>query len=384
MRLLHIVHTLNPDRGGPSESVRMFVRAHQRAGNQVEVATLDAAKDGPHGDAYQKIANCEVHPCGPGKTNYGYSPLLEEWLKANYQRFDGVIVNGVWQFHGVAARRALAGRKRYVVFAHGMLDPYFKDRYPLKHLKKLVYWTLQESRNLNAAQAVCFTSEEEKRVAGQGFPFCRFRREVVPYGTMGPSGEPELLKRAFFEEWPELQRKKYLLFLGRIHPKKGCDLLLKAFAQAANPEMHLVMAGPDETGLGADLKTLAVRLGIQDRIRWTGMLRGNAKWGAFYGAEAFVLPSHQENFGIAVADALACGVIPLISDKVNIAPDVAADGAGLMETDTLEGTVRLLEQFDRQSADERATMRKKALDCYQVRYSLGNAAQELYRVLGLA
>ena len=383
MRLLHVVHTLNPDRGGPSESVRMFVQAHQRAGNEVEVATLDGMADGPLGDGYQGLVTCPVHRCGPGKSNYGFSPKLEQWLNANYHRFDGVIVNGVWQYHGVAARRALAGRKPYVVFAHGMLDPYFKNRYPLKHLKKLVYWLMQEHRNLNSAEAVCFTSEEEKRVAAIGFPFRRFSGVVVPYGTMGPSGDPEVSKQVFLTDWPQLKGKKYLLFLGRIHPKKGCDLLLEAFAKVAQSETQLVMAGPDETGWGPELTTQAQRLGIAERITWTGMLRGEAKWGAFYGAEAFILPSHQENFGIAVADALACGVIPLISDKVNIAPDVAGDGAGLMEPDTLDGTMRLLEAFQSLSPEEAISMRARAVGCYQRRYALGTAAQEVYKALGL-
>jgi len=374
---------MNPDRGGPSESVRMFARAHQRAGNEVEVATLDGASDGPEGDGFRKLIACAIHPCGPGKTNYGYSPRLDEWLKANYRRFDGVIVNGVWQYHGVAARKAIAGRKPFVVFAHGMLDPYFKNRFPLKHLKKLVYWTLQEHRNLNAAQAVCFTSEEEKRVAADGFPFCRFRRVVVPYGTMGPSGDPEALKQAFLASWPGLRGKNYLLFLGRIHPKKGCDLLLEAFAQTAKPGLQLVMAGPDETGWSEDLKARADQLGVGERITWTGMLRGDAKWGAFYGAEAFVLPSHQENFGIAVADALACGVVPLISDKVNIAPDVAGDGAGLMEADSVEGTVRLLTAFQELNVKQLTEMRVRALACYEKRYALNGAAQEVYKALGI-
>jgi len=362
----------------------MFVRAHQRAGNEVEVASLDGPTDGPAGDGYQQLVGCPVHACGPAKANYFYSPKLDQWLMANYQRFDGAIVNGLWQYNGVAARKALAGRKPYVVFAHGMLDPYFKDRYPLKHLKKLVYWIMQEHRTLNASKAVCFTSEEEKRVAGIGFPFCRFNRVVVPYGTMGPSGDPEALKAAFFEIWPGLKGKRYLLFLGRIHPKKGCDLLLEAFAKVANPELQLVMAGPDEIGWEAELKTQAARLGIAERITWTGMVRGDAKWGAFYGSEAFILPSHQENFGIAVADALACGVIPLISDKVNIAPDVAADGAGLMESDTLEGTVKLIEDFQGLSAEQRRKMRQLALDCYANRYALKSAAQAVYQAMGLA
>jgi glycosyltransferase involved in cell wall biosynthesis len=361
----------------------MFVRAHQLAGNEVEVATLDGPAAGPEHDGYQRLLSCPVHPCGPGKTNYGFSPRLDEWLNANYQRFDAAIVNGVWQYHGVAAHRALSGRKPYVVFAHGMLDPYFKNRYPLKHLKKLAYWVLHEMRNLNDAQAVCFTSEEEKRVAARGFPFRRFRRVVVPYGTLGPTGEPETLKREFLSAWPQLQGHKYLLFLGRLHPKKGCDLLIEAFARVAKSDTYLVMAGPDESGWGQQLKAEAARLQVADRIIWTGMLRGEVKWGAFYGAEAFVLPSHQENFGIAVADALACGVIPLVSDKVNIAPDVAADGAGLIDTDTLEGTIRLLDSFQELSREERVAMRERAIACYRRRYALNNAAQEVYKALGV-
>jgi len=353
--------------------------AHLRAGNQVEVATLDDPASG-----YEKLVNCTVHPCGPGRSNYGFSPKLTDWLVSNRDRFDGVIVNGVWQFHGVAARKALSGRKPYVVFAHGMLDPYFKQRYPLKHLKKLIYWILQERRNLNRAQAVCFTSEEEKRIAGDGFPFRRFRRVVVPYGTTGPSGEPDELKAVFLDQFPLLKGRPYLLYLGRIHPKKGCDLLLEAFAQAAPVNLHLVMAGPDEVGWRSELEAEASGLGLNGRVHWTGMLRGQAKWGSFYGADAFILPSHQENFGIAVADALACGLIPLISDKVNIASDVVGDGAGVMEPDTLDGTRRLIQRFLGMSNNERNQMRERGLACYQSRYALATAAQEVYRTLGLA
>jgi glycosyltransferase involved in cell wall biosynthesis len=355
----------------------MFVLAHQRAGNEVEVATLDDPASG-----YEKLVNCAVHPCGPGKSNYGYSPRLVEWLVANRDRFDGAIVNGVWQFHGVAARKALAGRKPYVVFAHGMLDPYFKQRFPLKHMKKLIYWTLRERENLKLAQAVCFTSEEEMRIAGEGFPFRQFRRVVVPYGTTGPSGDPSELKDAFLADFPALKGKSYLLYLSRVHPKKGCDLLLDAFAAAAPADLHLVMAGPDEVGWRPKLEMKEANLGLTGRIHWTGMVRGAVKWGAFYGAEAFILPSHQENFGIAVADALACGVIPLISDKVNIAGDLASDGAGLVEADTAEGTRRLIERFLMMNRDERAAMRQRGLACYQKRYALANAAQEVYKAMG--
>lgn len=378
MRLLHVARSLDPSHGGPSESVRMFVLAHQRAGNVVEVASLDAP------GAFDSAVNCEVHACGPGKLNYGYSPRLLEWLRANRSRFDGVIVNGVWQYHGVAARKAFAGKRPYVVFAHGMLDPYFRRRFPLKHLKKLVYWSTEEARNLNRAEAVCFTSEEEQKIAAEGFPFRNFHRVVVPYGTTGPDEEPAILRKAFAEAFPALASLPFLLFLGRIHPKKGCDLLIEAFARVAPQELHLVLAGPDETGWKAELETMVRRLGISERVHWTGMIRGQLKWGALFTAQAFILPSHQENFGIAVADALACGLIPLISNQVNIAPDVVADGAGVMEPDTLPGTENLIRRFLALTPDELARMRTRTTECYQSRYALDGAAQTLYQALGLA
>jgi glycosyltransferase involved in cell wall biosynthesis len=174
-----------------------------------------------------------------------------------------------------------------------------------------------------------------------------------------------------------------LLFLGRLNPKKGCDLLLDAYAETLADNLDLVIAGPDEVGWEPELRAQAKHLGIEDRVHWTGAVRGDAKWGAFYGAEAFILPSHQENFGITVTDALACGTIPLISDKINIARDVEADAAAIVETDTREGTTRLIERFLALFAAERDTMRRKAKLCYEHRYALNNAAQEVYKALGL-
>ena len=380
MRLLHVCRTLNPEFGGPPDSVRMFCAEHIRAGNEVEVTSLDdpAAE-------FSQIDGAQVHAFGPCRANYFYEPRLQPWLEENCRRFDGVIVNGIWQYHSVAARRAIAGKVPYVVFSHGMLDPYFNRRYPLKYLKKLAYWSLYEHQTLNRARAVCFTSDEEMRVAAAGLPFRNFNGVVIPYGTMGPPpGEQEPMRREFLAAFPQLAGKPYLLYLSRIHPKKGCDLLLEAFARVTKPEIQLVMAGPDTEGWGETLKGQAERLGIADRVHWTGMLRGPVKWGAFYGAEAFVLPSHQENFGIAVADALACGVIPLITDKVNIAPDVAGDESCLMEPDTLDGVTRLLERFQAMTPTERATMSVNGIQCFQRRYALSNSAEAVYRALGLS
>ena len=114
------------------------------------------------------------------------------------------------------------------------------------------------------------------------------------------------------------------------------------------------------------------------------MLIGDAKWGAFYASEAFILPSHQENFGIAVAEALACGKPVLLADKVNIAEDIAEDGAGLMELDTAEGTLRLLQRWIGMTISERKRMAELAYQCFQHRYDMRENAKAIIRLFGTA
>lgn len=340
MRLLHIIGTISPEAGGPTESVRSLL-TYGPPDYRGEVVSLD-----PPDAPFLKELPFPVHALGPTVSAFGYSPRLRPWLLANAHRFDGVVVNGLWQYVGYAAWRVFSGHKPYVVFTHGMLDPYFKRRFPLKHLKKWVYWVAGEYWILRGAYRVLFTTTAEESLARESFWLHKWHGFVVPYGATGSQVAPELARRAFFERCPSVRDHRFLIFLGRIHRKKGCDLLVEAFARVASldPELHLVMAGPDQQTWAAALKAQAEALGIAARVHWPGMLKGDAKWGAFHASEAFVLPSHQENFGIAVAEAMSCERAVLLSDKVNIAEEIAVDGAGLMETDTLSGTVRLLER----------------------------------------
>jgi glycosyltransferase involved in cell wall biosynthesis len=182
--------------------------------------------------------------------------------------------------------------------------------------------------------------------------------------------------------FPELAGRRVLLFLSRIHEKKGCDLLIRAFAKVADDSLHLVFAGPDQTGWTARLQSLATELGVAERLTWTGMLSGDLKWGALRLAEAFVLPSHQENFGIAVAEALACGTPVLISNKVNIWREIEQDRAGFVDEDDELGTTRLLQRWLGTSADERSQMRKNALASFEARFEVKRAAASLIEALG--
>lgn len=380
MKLLQIISSVNLKGGGPIESVIQLCAPLKKLGVDVEIACCDS----PDSEWLANPTLPTVHALGPSFLSYAYAPRLASWLRANAPRFDAVIVNGIWQYHSFAVRRALLGSNiPYFAFTHGMLDPWFKHTYPLKHLKKWLYWTWGEYRVLRDARAVIFTCEEERLLARQSFWLYRANEVVTNFGTSSPPDNVDTLKERFIAQLPQLRDKRIILFLSRIHEKKGCDSLLEAFAQVAQQDnrLHLVMAGPDQTGWVTTLKKQAGLLGVAERITWPGMLQGDDKWGAFYAAEVFCLPSHQENFGIVVAEALACGKPVLISNKVNIWREIQDDSAGFVDNDTVEGTVRNLLRWLSLQSDEYAVMSKRARACFETRFHIQRAAERLVEII---
>lgn len=381
LRLLHLITSLNPAGGGPAQGVRNITACYGALGAVPTIVSLDAP-DAP----WLGLGHVRAIGLGPGRGGtFSYAPRLLPWLSAHAGEFDAAVVDGLWQYPGVAARRALrAAGVPYFVYPHGMLDPWFRHEYPLKHVKKCLYWWLAQHAVLRDAAAVLFTCEEERRLARESFWPYRVREAVVNYGTTLPADVRPEQRDAFLGAFPALRGQRLLLFLGRIHEKKGCDLLIDAFSEVAarEPALHLVMAGPDQTGWQADLQRRAAERGVAGRITWTGMLKGDLKWGALQAAEAFVLPSHQENFGIAVAEALAVGTPVLISDKVNIWREIDADGAGLVAPDTRDGTASLLQRWLDFTPDARQQMAGRARDCFAQRFEMRRAVENLLAVVG--
>jgi glycosyltransferase involved in cell wall biosynthesis len=370
MKILHVIPTLSPASGGPPEALRNLTKAYGEAGVEVEIA----CQDDPAAD-YIARWTVPVHATGARTGTYSYSPPLLHWLRENVGRFEGVVINSIWTYPSLAATQAAKGRVPYVVFTHGMLDPWFKKKYPLKHLKKYFYWPVQYWI-LRNAERVLFTSPLERDLAPQSFWPNQWKSFVVPYGTGEPAFEPEKQAEAFYEKLPTLRGRRYMLFLSRIHEKKGCDLLVQAFARVAkaHPDVDLVIAGPDQEGLVAKLQEMAANLGIADRVHWPGMLIGDAKYGAMRNSDAFILPSHQENFGVVVAESLACGRPVLISNQVNIWPEIEEEKVGLVAPDTLEGTEQLLTRWLSLGAAERDAMIARTVGVFRKRYSMGSCA----------
>jgi glycosyltransferase involved in cell wall biosynthesis len=244
----------------------------------------------------------------------------------------------------------------------------------------------KESKVVNDADGLLFTCETELLLARESFsPYHPKKEHNVGYGIEPPPLYNQEMLAAFNEHCPGLNRAPYLLFLSRIHPKKGVDLLIKAYSdlhESINSTgglmPKLVIAGPGlDTPFGKILQQeLAKSTKVKDDVFFPGMLAGEAKWGAFYGCEAFVLPSHQENFGIAVAEALACGKPVLISNQVNIWHEVMSEGGGMIEKDNLSGVQNMLKQWINLAAEEKAQFNNRALTAYQKHFTIHAAAKK--------
>lgn len=416
MRLLHIIGSLDPSTGGPCQVIRSLVPELEQLGMYSHVVSLD--RPGAHfinKDAFKVFA------LGPGKTSWHFCVKLLPWLVSNLSKYDSVIVHGLWLYHSFAVRRAVQHLRKVkrqkhnvdyempkvFIMPHGMLDPYFQ-RAPerkFKALRNAVFWTLVEGKAVNEANGLLFTCEEELALARETFQSYKPQKEIcVSLGVAEPPPYAAQLQDAFLRICPEVEQQRYILYLGRIHQKKGVDLLLQAYARLAYERADLqlpssdsdkaslekgyvlpklVIAGPGaESPYGLKVRRFVSENQIlEGSVFFTGMLTGDAKWGALYGCQAFVLPSHQENFGIAVVEALACNKPVLISRKVNIWREVSEAGGAMVADDTLAGTIELLTTWIRLSQGCKLEMGQNARKVYENVFALKMVAKALRDVV---
>lgn len=400
-RLLHIIAGMNPEQGGVCQAVRTMITELSKIDIQNEVVCLDD----PHA-SYLNESFYPIFALGPGKSSWCYTSKPIPWLLENLMRFDAVIVHGLWLYHGYAVRKSikiLRSRNRrnkiegklpgIFVMPHGMLDPYFQDSPGrlLKSLRNKVFWKVIEKNIVNEADGLLFTSEEELRLARQPFkPYNPKRESVVGLGVEESPLFSFTMKNAFLEKCPELKNSAYLLFLGRIDKKKGVDLLIEAYTllvkktNRKNSDIpKLVIAGPGlNTEFGQKMLQMAYGLKeMQSRIFFPGMLAGDAKWGAYHGCEAFILPSHQENFGIAVVEALACGKPVLISNQINIWREIIQENGGISAEDSLKGTQELLDRWNKLGSLDKQKMGKQSRRAFENYFSTEIAAKKLTETL---
>jgi glycosyltransferase involved in cell wall biosynthesis len=390
MKILHVLTDMDPKKGGVCQAVRSMIYGLSDLKHHNEVVCLNSP-DAP----FLKDDKFKVTAIGEAKGPWAYHPDLSRWLLENFSRFDAVIIHGLWQYHAYAVEKTLRKHKsagvrspRLFVMPHGMLDPYFQraEGRKLKAIRNVVYWKLIERKVVNRADGLLFTCEEERLLARTTFtPYRPSKEHVVGLGVENPPEFDRAMTKAFLEKCPQAANQPYILFLSRIHEKKGVDLLVKTYIdvfknsrQADVKFPNLVIAGPGlETGYGQEIKKMVLESNLKDSIFFPGMLMKESKWGAFYGCQAFVLPSHQENFGIAVVESLACGKPVLISNQVNIWREIEKQEGGIIADDTIDGTRKLIEGWTGLSKERQRYLGVGARRAFEANFAMEPAARRL-------
>ena len=328
MRILHVIGDLAPASGGPAKAGFEMARALVRRGHEVAIYTTDFGQSaGAPAEQIRDGVELRFFPLQAPRIWLASWPMRRA-LARDLPGFDLLHLHSLYLFHDWAAGNlALQIAKPYIVRPHGSLDPYIFRRH---RLKKAIFDLWFQNRVLAGASAIHYTAGEEMHLAA---PFVHGAPGVVIPNGLDPADYANLPARGSFRtRHPEIGERKILLFLSRINFKKGLDILTGALGQLvqtnmAREDLHLVIAGPDG-GYLDETRRFVAEAGIEARTTFTGMLTGQDKLAAFADACLFILPSYSENFGIAVVEAMACGVPVLISDRVNIWREVVADGAG--------------------------------------------------------
>lgn len=360
MNVLHVIDAVSWQYGGTTATLLPLCDALARTpGLRIEVAATDA--DGPGRRLTEPpacAARIRLFRKDFGNT-WKFSAGLHRWLARHVRDYDLVHVHGVWSFSTTAAcRHARRQRVPYILFPHGMLSAYSWSRSPVSAIQKRAYWRLVERANANGASRLQLTS------AGEGRDMEPLRLAppvtVIPLGlepvAWGAQPEPGWLRAQLHGKD---RGRPIVLFLSRLHPKKGVvDFLLPAF-RAVRGDAFLVIAGgpdPHAPGHAAEVAAAVTALELADRVHLLGPVAPADRWRAYDGADVFVLPSRQENFGLVVTEAMARGVPVVASEHVHSSEHLAlAGGAGVTIPLRPEA---LAEAVDRLLADpaERARM----------------------------
>ncbi len=367
MRCAHLSGSVSRKAGGFFLSVRSLVRTLSDRGVDVEVFSLKdqwTQEDLPLWDPVR----VHVVPQWPPRA-FGYAPkLLTEILEYQPEILHS---HGLWMYKSVAEIKSARKLKiPYIISPRGMLDPW-----ALRHSrwkKKVVGW-LFENRHLRGAaclHALCEAEAQSIRAYGLKNPIA-----IIPNGVDLPTLDPSLSppwQKAVPEE------KKVLLFLGRLHPKKGIPNLLSAWAQAASAlkDWMLIIAGWDQGGHENELRRQVQELGLTDQVWFAGPLYGKEKQAAFQAASGFVLPSYSEGLPMAVLEAWSYALPVLMTKECNL-PEGFSAGAAVEISLSSQKLVAELIQFAEMTEDERQEMGGRGQKLVKEKFSWKKIAQQI-------
>ena len=367
VKLLRIISTLDPKYGGPSKAIIDNSLYLVSKGIKVDIITNDLKNSYFYKNSKIKIINI-----GKKYFSKSFNPLLFFWILKNKHKYNRFIVHGIWELNTIVANLLL--KNNYYVFTHGQLDPYFQSE-KLNTLKKKIYWFFIEQKNLINSKSLLLTSVNEKRLLNNTFVNTKnIKKTVVEYGIKKPKINIKKLEKKFYTSFKILRNKKFFLYLGRFHKKKGCEILLKSMKMilSKNKKIYLLMAGPSND-YKTDLIKLSKKLGIEKNIIWSDFLKTDLKWASILRCEAMVLSSHGENFGISIIESLAMSRPVLITNKVNTANYIKKTSSGFVSDDKINGFYKILRNFIKLINKLKMKMRFNALNCYIKYFNLINS-----------
>ncbi|WP_414543265.1 hormogonium polysaccharide biosynthesis glycosyltransferase HpsP [Nostoc sp. CCY0012] len=355
MKVLQIIPSISLVYGGPSQMVMGLAAALAREGEKVTILTTDS--NGDSGQAPLDIPlNCPVQQdgyeiiyfrCAPFR-RYKFSLDLLRWLKVHAQEFDVAHIHAL--FSPVSSAAATVCRQQklpYILRPLGTLDP--SDLRKKRQLKQL-YVQLIERRNLAGAAAIHFTSDQEAKISER---FGVVTQDwVIPLGVVPREGDGGMggwgdEKNQVYGHWGIPADKPLVLFMSRIDPKKGLDLLIPALEKllVAGCNFHFVLAGtnPQDPDYEEKIKSQIANSPLRSHTTITGFVSGELKASLLQAADLFVLPSYYENFGIAVAEAMVAGIPVVISDQVHIWQQVHDSESGWVGATDVSELVELLQ-----------------------------------------
>jgi glycosyltransferase involved in cell wall biosynthesis len=333
VRVLHVCPYMHPSAGGPPVAVERLCEFSGAEGFEASVITtsLYCADDGSELQrSLGKRIEITVLPIRGPRVLKGAEDASSR-IDAAVRDADMVHLHTLWHpLNGIARRACRRHGRKYVMMPHGMLDPYSLAQ---KRWRKIMYLALAERRNLEGACRLVFTARQEEDAARKNLPWLP-QGEVIPLAADEPP-DRQAAARTFAALFPQVAGRRCLLFLGRIDPKKGLERLLAALPPLIDgwPDILAVVAGEGEPAYVRHIRNRVHELGLDGRVLLTGRIDGSVKWGALACAEIFVLPSKQENFAIAVAEAMHMAVPVVITDRVNSWPLVEEAGSGVVLND---------------------------------------------------
>ena len=375
IRIASIIDSLNTKFGGPPKAVidqNIYFRQVRKY--KAIIVNLDVKKNFPEITQnkisvinFKRTFIGRIKIMGIGRYNINLKFFF--WLIKNRNNFDYFVFHQIWDFKNILARLFL--KNKYYIFIHGSLDPYEKKTI-IKYIKKKIYWYLFEKKNLLHARSILLTTvQEEKNLKKTFVNTDGIKTEVTDYGITKADVDNKKINNTFKKKFPFLKSKNYYLFIGRIDPKKGLDVLIESIELlGAGYKGLFVIAGDDSNSYAQELKKMILLKNLGSKILFIGQIEGDEKYAAIINSKATILSTHAENFAISLVESLSFSVPVLTTVGANIYKTILAYKAGYVANINPISFSKIIKKFDNLSTAKKNQMNKNAHRCFKKEFNL--------------